>query len=160
MKRDSIAYLGFAAVSILGSCTDTGPRLLADVPVPNVTAGTNYSFDLGTVDSAASRYYVTDRNNKAVNVIDTKANALVSQITVGFAGCFTTAGIAVANCAGADNSQSGPNGINLIPGTNFIYVGDVGSVKIIDKSSNTVVKSITVATTTGGANPKLRADEG
>lgn len=148
----------FVAALILAGCTDTGPRLVADVPVPNVTTGTSFSFDLGVVDSAAGRYYFTDRNNKSVDVIDTKTNQLVAQIA-GFAGCFTPAGAPVANCAGADNSQSGPDGINLIPGTNFIYVGDVGTVRVIDKTSNTVVKSIPVANG-GGANAKLRADEG
>jgi len=159
MKRYSSPSSPFLAVLMLAGCTNTGPLLVADVPVPNVTTGTNFSFDLGVVDSTAGRYYVTDRNNKSVDVIDTKTNLLVAQITGGFAGCFTAAGTPVANCAGADNAQSGPDGINLIPGTNFIYVGDVASVKVIDKTSNTVVKSISVATG-GGASTKFRADEG
>jgi hypothetical protein len=152
--------LGLVALAILATCTNSGPTLVADVPIPSVATGTNFSFDLGTVDASAGRYYFTDRNNKSVDVIDTKTNKLVTQITGGFAGCFTTANVAVPNCVGADNGHSGPNGINLITGTNFIYVGDVASVKIIDKTSNTVIKSITVATTSGGADTHLRADEG
>jgi hypothetical protein len=157
MKRYSTRRLGFATTLILVGCTSSGPTLVADTPVPNVTSGTNFSFDLGTVDGAAGRYYFTDRNNKSVDVVDTKTNKLVTQIG-GFAGCFTTANTAVPNCVGADNGHSGPDGINLIPGTNFIYVGDVGSVKVVDKTSNTVVTTINVAT--GGANAQLRADEG
>jgi hypothetical protein len=158
MKRNSSCRLGFLVATILLTCTSSGPTLVGDVAVPNVAAGTNFSFDLGTVDAAAGRYYFTDRNNKSVDVIDTKTNKLLAQIG-GFAGCFTASGTPVANCAGADNPHSGPDGINLIAGTNFIYVGDVGSVKVVDKTSNAVVSTITV-TTAGSDDPKLRADEG
>src|SRR5438874_5355522 len=158
MKRYSTRRLGFATTLILAGCTSSGPTLVADTPIPNVTTGTNFSFDLGTVDAVAGRYYFTDRNNKSVDVVDTKTNKLIAQIS-GFAGCFTTANTAVANCAGADNGHSGPDGINLISGTNFIYVGDVASVKVVDKTTNSIVTTINVATA-GGDDTHLRADEG
>ena len=94
--------------------------------------------------------YFTDRNNKSVDVIDTRTNTFLKQITGGFAGCDTG-----PTCDGANNDKSGPDGLNLIPGTPFIYVGDVNSVKIIDTTSDTVVKTITI-----GGNSGLRADEG
>src|SRR5439155_716756 len=71
-------------------------------------------------------------------------------ITGGFAGCNTG-----PTCVGANNDKSGPDGLNLITGTTFIYVGDVNSVKIIDTTTDTVVKTIAI----GGASG-LRADEG
>ena len=117
--------------------------------VPNVTPTTNFSFDISDVDSAKGRMYFTDRNNKSVDVIDIKTNKFLKFITGGFAGCDTG-----PTCAGANNDKSGPDGLNIIPGTNFIYVGDVNSVKIIDTNSDTVVNTIVVSAS------GLRADEG
>jgi hypothetical protein len=165
MSRRSIPgvflVISATAIAIAASCSagTGGPRNIADIPIPNVDAGTNFAFDISAVDSDAGLYYFTDRNNKAVDVINVKTNTLVTQITGGFAGCFLADGGAVANCAGADNSQSGPDGLNLITGTNLLYTGDVGSVKIIDRSTNKVTKTVSVITS-GSDNPKLRADEG
>jgi DNA-binding beta-propeller fold protein YncE len=128
----------------------TFPDLKASVAVPNVTAGTTFSFDISGVDSAKGRMYFTDRNNKSVDVIDIATNKLIKQITGGFAGCNP-----LPNCVGANNDKSGPDGLNIIPGTTFIYVGDVNSVKIIDTQTDTVVNTIAI----GGASG-LRADEG
>ena len=61
-------------------------RIESLLHVPNINAGTNFSFDLGDIDSANNRYYFTDRNNKSVDVFDTRTNQLVAQITGGFAG--------------------------------------------------------------------------
>lgn len=112
------------------------------IDVPNVGPGTSFSFDLGTVDAAKGRYYFTDRNNKSVDVFDTHANRLIAQIP----GFFGTSPLGSGN--------SGPDGLNLIPGTNFLYVGDVNSVKIVDTSTNKIVKTIVVS------NTGFRADEG
>jgi len=122
----------------------------AIVAVPNVTAGTNFSFDISGIDNATGRMYFTDRNNKSVDVIDLKTNTFVKSITGGFAGCNTG-----PTCAGANNDKSGPDGLNVIAGTPFVYVGDVNSVKIIDTRTDTVVKTIVIGGTSG-----LRADEG
>lgn len=120
------------------------------IAVPNVTAGTNFSFDISGIDSAKGRMYFTDRNNKSVDVIDLKTNTFVKAITGGFTGCDTG-----TTCAGANNDKSGPDGLNVISGTPFVYVGDVNSVKIIDTTTDTVVKTIAIGGTSG-----LRADEG
>lgn len=124
--------------------------LKASIAVPGVGAATNFSFDISAVDTVKGRYYFTDRNNKSVDVFDTKTNTFIKQITGGFAGCDTG-----PTCAGANNDKSGPDGLNVIPGTTLIYVGDVNSVKIIDTQTDTVVKTIAI----GGASG-LRADEG
>jgi hypothetical protein len=117
--------------------------------VPGVTPTTNFSFDISDVDSGRGLMFFTDRNNKSVDVINTKTNTFAKQITGGFAGCDTG-----PSCAGANNDKSGPDGLNVIPGTNFVYVGDVNGVKIIDENSLTVVNTIVVS------NSGLRADEG
>ena len=124
--------------------------LLAFISVPGVGTTTNFSFDISAVDPVKGRYYFTDRNNKSVDVFDIKTNTFIKQITGGFAGCNTG-----PTCAGANNDKSGPDGLNIIPGTTFIYVGDVNSVKIIDTQTDTVVKTIAIGGTSGN-----RADEG
>ena len=157
MIRRLIVGVAIGATLLLGGCGGGGgngnslngnPRAL--IAVPNVKAGTNFSFDLGEVDSVKGRYYFTDRNNKSVDVIDIKTNTFLKQIMGGFAGCDTG-----PTCVGATNDKSGPDGLNVIPGTTFIYVGDVNSVKIIDTQTDTVVNTIAI----GGASG-LRADEG
>ena len=134
-----------------GSSSGTPSGKLADnVSVPGIAAGSTFSFDLGAVVNG--KYYVTDRNNKAVDVIDTRTHAITLITGSGanaFAGCSPT-----ANCVGANNGKSGPDGINWITGTNFLYVGDVDFVRVVDITTNTVVKSIRVS------NIGFRADEG
>ena len=157
MIRRLIVGVAIAATVLLGGCgggggggnsLNGGPKAL--IAVPNVKAGTNFSFDISDVDSARGRMYFTDRNNKSVDVIDIKTNTFLKQIMGGFRGCDTG-----PTCAGANNDKSGPDGLNRIPGTTFIYVGDVNSVKIIDTQTDTVVNTIAI----GGASG-LRADEG
>jgi hypothetical protein len=132
--------------------TDQPPanQSASDVAVPTITAGSAFSFDLGTVVNG--KYYVTDRNNKAVDVIDVATLAFTQIKGAGtnvFFGCSPT-----ANCNGANNGKSGPDGINDITGSTQMYVGDVDFVRVIDRSSNTVTASIRVG------NTGFRADEG
>jgi hypothetical protein len=145
------------AVSLVAGCgsdlsSGSPPKnqAAADVTVPTITAGVGFSFDLGMVLNG--KYYVTDRNNKAVDVVDVVTLAL-SQIkgtgANAFAGCAPN-----PNCNGVNNGLSGPDGINAIAGTTQIYVGDVNFVRVIDTTSNTVTGSIRTGTT------GFRADEG
>jgi hypothetical protein len=153
-----LAVMLIAAMTLGSNCgggssspgASSGVKVKALIAVPNITSTSNFAFDIGGVDSATGRYYFTDRNNASVDVIDMTTNTFVTMIKGGFAGCNTG-----PSCVGADNSKSGPDGLNVIPGTNFIYVGDVNSVKIIDKTTNTVVNTIHI-----GGSSGLRADEG
>ena len=56
--------------------SDRALRLLTLVPVPvsmlNTTAGAMYSFDISYVDQGTQTYYLADRSNKAVDVVDAK----------------------------------------------------------------------------------------
>jgi hypothetical protein len=145
-----------AATLVLAACgggnptTDNNPvKLIALITVPNITPTTNFSFDISDVDSAKGRYYFTDRNNASVDIIDIKTNSFLKMIP-GFHGCDTG-----PSCVGANNDKSGPDGLNIIPGTTFVFVGDVNAVRVIDTNSDTVVNSINI-----GGNSGLRADEG
>jgi hypothetical protein len=135
-----------------GSPSETPPvnQSAANVAVPTITSGVSFSFDLGTVING--KYYVTDRNNKAVDMVDVATLALTQIKGSGanaFAGCTPN-----PNCNGANNGKSGPDGINGIGATTQIFVGDVDFVRVIDRSSNTVTGSIRVG------NTGFRADEG
>lgn len=157
MRIHQSLRLALLAPLLLAACNNggndnnpvTGPHLIKVLAIPNVSPGTNFSFDLGTVDSANGLYYFTDRNNSSVDVISTTSGQLVRQIG-GFSGCNTG-----PTCAGANNDKSGPDGIDLITGTNFIFVGDVNAVRVVDKQTNSIVKSINI-----GGSSGLRADEG
>ena len=147
-----------ASACLLHGCGDSGlssgtppvNQSTQSIAVPTITTGSAFSFDLGLVVNG--KYYLTDRNNKAVDVVDTTTLAF-SQIkgtgALAFAGCSPN-----PNCVGANNGKSGPDGINAIDGTTTLYVGDVNSVKVVDRVSGTVTGKIT--TGTGG----FRADEG
>jgi hypothetical protein len=143
MKRTDVAAAAFCAIVV--SCTSSGPKVVDELTVPGTS--TAFTFDIGQVDQG--RYYLADRTNKALDVYDAQTGQLIAQIQGGFAGQ-----------TGANNDTSGPDGVNAIPGTNTVYVGDVSSVKVVDVGTKTVVKNIAL-TPPGSPKPSgLRADEG
>jgi len=152
MKNPLIAFL-LVTTAVIAGCgggdnsspsastptTPTPPKLLTNIAVPNASSPA-FSFDIGYVE--AGRYYLSDRNNKSVDVVDTKSNALVAQIPGEFTG------------TGATTDASGPDGIVGVTGTNTLYVGDVDSIKIVDTAALKTVKTITIS------NTGSRVDEG
>ncbi|MGZ5598630.1 MAG: YncE family protein [Usitatibacter sp.] len=140
-----------------GSGGSSGPRYVNTLSVPGIDSTVVYSFDLGTVDPATGRYYVTDRTNKSIDVVDANNLQFVGQFKAGFAGCNTgspTAPTPLPTCAGANNDMSGPDGLDIV-GPN-LYVGDVNALWILDKATGAVVKKIAIP-----SSPTfLRADEG
>src|SRR6266436_3354204 len=99
-------------------------------------------FDISFVDPVIGQYFLADRTNKAVDVVDTATNTLVTQLkaTPPFAG-FT-----------GNNDTSGPDGVITV-GHKEVWAGD-------GNSTIKVISLLTGATThvinTGGKN---RADE-
>jgi hypothetical protein len=118
-------------------------QLKTQVILPNLGAGSTpaFSYDIGGVDPLLHHYYLADRTNKALDVIDTRTNVL-KQIPGPYAGIKSS------------NDISGPDGIVFIPGNPKVYVGDVNSVKLVDTNSGAVVT--TIVTGTAG----FRTDEG
>lgn len=118
-------------------------QLKTQVIVPNVGAGSTpaFSYDIGIVDPLLHKYYLADRTNKALDVIDTRTNTL-KLIPGPYAGIQPS------------NDHAGPDGVVFIPGNPLVYVGDVNSVKVVDTNAGTVVT--TIATGTAGN----RTDEG
>jgi hypothetical protein len=118
-------------------------QLKTQVIIPNIGAGSTpaFSYDIGGVDPALHHYYLADRTNKALDVIDTRTNVL-HQFVGPYAGVQSS------------NDISGPDGVVFIPGNPVVYVGDVNSVKLVDSNTGAIAKTITTGTTGN------RTDEG
>jgi len=102
-----------------------------------------YVFDISFVDQTTQTYYLADRSNAVVDVVDARTNQLVSQIsaTPAFKG-FT-----------GNNGTSGPNGV--VAAFPWLFVTDANSrVVTIDLRNGHTVGDVS----TGGA-AGLRADE-
>jgi hypothetical protein len=65
---------------------DRAVRLLETVRIPpvlpaaNKTAGALYSFDISWVDQTSRTYYLADRSNAVVNIVDTTSDTLIAQL--------------------------------------------------------------------------------
>ncbi|PYM78693.1 MAG: hypothetical protein DME13_28325 [Candidatus Rokuibacteriota bacterium] len=104
-----------------------------------------FVFDISWVDQATQLYYLADRSNAVIDVVDTKTDTFVKQIAGGFKG-FT-----------GNNDTSGPNGVVVIgrPGHQFLIVTDGPSrVVSINLQTDTIVNEVS----TSGADG-FRADE-
>jgi hypothetical protein len=92
------------------------------------------AYDIGWVDPGSNTYYLTDRTNATVDVIDAKTDTRVLSIH-GFVGPH-----------GSD-ATSGPDGILEIPSRNELWVADAKSkMRVVDLAAGKVVASIS----TGG----------
>jgi len=145
--------IGSAALAEEGGQTkgeagaDRALRLKTLAPVPasktNNTAGAMYSFDISFVDQKTETYYLADRSNAAVDVVDADTGTFNRQIAAspafkGFSG---------------NNATSGPNGV--VAAFPWLFVTDANSrVVTIDVRND---KTVSDVTTSGAAG--LRADE-
>ncbi len=118
-------------------------RLLTTIPIPGTALR---GFDISWVDASTQRYYLADRSNQAVDVIDAKNLTFIKHITGGFAGVkFNASGA-------ANNDISGPNGV--VTSGHWLFVTDGGS-RVVSIDLNTDLIADTVLTS---ASPN-RADE-
>jgi hypothetical protein len=141
------AMLATGASSMERGEKDGAVRLLTTVPIPgtkaNTTAGKMYVFDISFVDQTTQTYYLADRSNAIVDVVDARANKLISRINAtppfkGYSG-------------NAETSE--PNGVVAAFPWLFVTDADI-RVVTIDLSNGTTVGDVS----TGGATG-LRADE-
>jgi hypothetical protein len=126
---------------------DRGIRLLTLAPIPGTSANTSggamYVFDISFVDQSTQTYYLADRSNAVVDVVDAKDGTFTKQIAAnpafkGFTG---------------NNATSGPNGV--VAAFPWLFVTDANSrVVTIDLRNGHTVSDVS----TGGA-AGLRADE-
>jgi hypothetical protein len=109
------------------------------VALPNLPPGGKFSNDIGFVDLLTHRYYLADRTNASLDIIDTTTFAV--RLVPGFTGVKAT------------NDLSGPDGVAAVPG-GLVYVGDVNTVKVVDPVAGSIVKTIATGTAS------FRTDEG
>lgn len=100
-------------------------------------------FDIGWVDAEARRYYLADRSNARIAVIDVDSLEYVAGLAEGkFTGVPAVGG-----------ATAGPNGVLVIHELNQAWAGDGDStVKVVDVNSGVLVEAVH----TGGQN---RVDE-
>jgi hypothetical protein len=114
-------------------------KLLTTIPVPGAVP--MVSFDISWVDPDTQLYYLGDRSNQAVDVVNTKTNKFVKQIHGGFHGF------------SGSNDTAGPNGV--VTSGKWLFVTDAPSrVVSIDLTNDVIADEVN----TGGATD-LRADE-
>src|SRR5206468_8421423 len=136
-----------------------GPiSLLKTIPVPvssaNSTAGALYSFDISFVDPATQTYYLADRSNKAVDVVNAKTDTFVAQIFPNN-GHVPFAGFVPCSPAAGANDCAGPNGV--VAAFPWLFVTDAPSrVLTFDLRTN---PATTVSEVFTKAGEKTRADE-
>jgi hypothetical protein len=113
--------------------------------------GTFFSFDISWVDNVQNKYYLADRSNLTIDIINLSTGALTQVQNFGFTG-FT-----------GNNDTSGPDGLATVNNHTELWVGDatrgtgVGRLWVLN-ASDASVKNI------GVANPIIiggttRADE-
>jgi hypothetical protein len=144
----ALIAVAFAALSVGNVAWADPPQrgtipfgLFETIPVPptgsNNTAGGLYSYDISWIDQATHRYYLADRSNKVVDIVDTTTNTLIFQLTGGFAGVSPPAFAA---------GTGGPNGVTA--SGHCLFVTDAPSrVVSFDTSSSppTQISSVVTA---------------
>lgn len=153
MKKLNLVIAVTASAALLAACgggsgggstsasVAASARLLGTIAVPNIApGGKTFTYDGGQV--ADGRFYLTDRNNKGVDVVDTTYLVPVGLVQGSGPTAFT--GQAFFPDGRANNDQTGPNSLQKIPGTNKLYVTDVNSVKVVDTTTLQVTKVIPI----------------
>lgn len=129
---------GTGATSSPGTSVSTGTQY-AKVGTIRWKPAPATDVDISWVDAAARRYFVSDRTNGVVHIVNVDTQTEVAAAT-NFAGATSKAG-------------GGPNGLVYVPTRGELWVGDGdSSVKVVDARSGRVIASVA----TGGSN---RVDE-
>ena len=116
-----------AAVALAGPSHAEGLKQVGSIAIPGAPIT---SFGVIYVDKASGRGYLADKDNAAVDIIDTRTDTYVGRIA-GFAG----------NSKGG--ASSGPNGIIVVNDGAELWASDGDStIKVIDPKSDKVVDTI------------------
>jgi len=114
--RDLVCGTAAAGLVLFSGCgsnsTSTSPGMVFNIlSVPGISSAVTYSFDLGAFDPATSKYYVTDRTNRAIDVVDLNnlnSGLVVTQFKPTGAGAFT-------GCAGTEFSAPNATRADNVP---------------------------------------------
>ncbi len=118
-------------------------RQIALIKIPGVPPQSGvFTYDISWVDPGTHRYYLADRANNGIDVIDTTANRFLYRMAQGQFVGFT-----------GKNDTSGPDGILVIADQQIAWVGDGRSrVRVIDVRSGLVKATISTGTTANRAD--------
>ena len=138
------ALLLCTAVSAAAQCTGPGAptttqtKCLTAISIPGNPIR---SFDISWVNPDRAEYYLADRSNSGIDIIDTRHNVFKKNIG-GFVGIkLNGAGTAV------DNNHSGPDGVTSHG--RWLYAGDGDStLKVIDLKTGKIVATLSTGGTT------------
>lgn len=120
-----------------GAPTTTETKCLTAIAIPGNPIR---SFDISWVSPERSEYYLGDRSNSGVDIIDTRKNTFKTTIG-GFVG------IRLGPTGAVDNNHSGPDGVTSHG--RWLYAGDGDStLKVIDLEKGKIVASISTGGTT------------
>ncbi len=142
----SLSSPALAACKGPGAPTDTQTKCVTAIALPKPLQ----SYDISWVNPQRAEYYLADRSNNAIDIIDTQQLKYKRSLGQGlFAGLkFNAAGTA------ADNAHSGPNGV--VTHGRWVYAGDGNStLKVLDLDS-LPANALKASVSTGGTT---RLDE-
>jgi DNA-binding beta-propeller fold protein YncE len=141
LRGAALALLAMTLTSVsAGAVLNPVPSTTVRIAKIGIPGKPLKAFDISWVDAPSGHYYLGDRSNGAVDVIDGLTNTVSAQIK-GFVG------------ATGKNDTSGPDGVVVTFSNKELWAGDGDStVKVVDLGSNSIVATIS----TGG---KFRADE-
>src|SRR2546425_12929447 len=133
----------------LGAPTTTQTKCLTAVQIPGNPLR---SFDISWVNPDRAEYYLADRSNAGIDIIDTHHLTFKRRLG-GFVGV-------VLNAAGTavNNDKSGPDGV--VTHGRWLYAGDGNStLKVFDlDGSNSSVQTLSTGGTTRGAEMAVATD--
>ncbi len=134
---------------LCGTTKNDGVTIIDVMAVPGAAGpgGTAFTvFDLGLVDPANHRYYVTDRSQNTVLVYDTLTDTPAGPASGGQIGqgVFTGAVCCAPNRAANFNPLTGPNGVVVTPGGSskfgLVWASDGDStVKVFDGATGAAI---------------------
>lgn len=144
----SLALLMTALFAGSALAQDGTPTRVGTIPVPGNPLT---SFDISWVDQVTELYFLANRSNKSVDIFDA-ANGTFLRRVEGFAGFTPSPPGVTPPPAGTGTDFAGPDGV-VSTGPTEVWAGDGDStVKIIDLTTNSIVKSIST-------NGEKRVDE-
>ena len=160
LSRSSILFgaasLAASAAAFAGPCTGPGApastqtRCLTAVQIPGNAIR---SFDISWVNPDRAEYYLGDRSNSGIDVIDTRH--LTFKRTIG-----GFVGVKLNGAGNVDNNHSGPDGV--VAHGKWLYAGDGDStLKVIDldaPNASAIKDSINTGGTTRVDEMALTAD--
>jgi DNA-binding beta-propeller fold protein YncE len=135
--RSKLAFLTLAmAIAVLGPARAQGLKQVGTIAIPGEPIN---QLGVMTIDQSTGRGYLAEKENKAVDVFNTKTDKYVSRIG-GFVG------------QTKNGDASGPNGVIVVNGGTQLWVSDGDStIKIVDLKTGRIASTLA----TGG---KVRAN--